>query len=56
MGEVRRWRLTVLVSHAAWDVHAVHGVHAMYSTSKPGYRSQLRSTPMPINGAQEPAP
>ena len=23
--------LTVLVSHAAWDVHAVHGVRATYS-------------------------
>jgi hypothetical protein len=24
------------ISHAAWDAHAVHGVHPMYSVSKLG--------------------
>jgi hypothetical protein len=28
--------LYLSTSHAAWDVDAVHGVHATYSVSKPG--------------------
>jgi hypothetical protein len=27
-------------SHAAWDVHAVHGVHAMYSVENLGTGSR----------------
>ena len=39
-------------SHAAWDVDAVHGVHAMYSVSKLGTArgSDLPMSFNPLNG------
>jgi hypothetical protein len=35
-----RHGISLSTSHAAWDVHAVHGVHAMYSVKNLGTASR----------------
>src|SRR5215211_1513955 len=45
------------ISHAAWDVHAVHGVHARYSVGKLGaacgqpQRAPFLTAPWPFPGS-----